>query len=61
MRDRREEKRELYDQIVTDLHARGLLTSPGFLHTTMSAQGMIEKRTTIVADTFLTFIATPVA
>jgi hypothetical protein len=38
-----------------------LLTSPGFLDTTMSAQGIIEKRTTIVADTFLAFIATPLA
>jgi hypothetical protein len=55
------EKRELYDQIIIDLHARGLLTSPGFLHATMSAQGMIEKRTTPVADTFLAFIAKPVA
>ena len=53
-------KRELYDQIVTDLYARGLLNSPpNFLHTTMTGNGMVTKRTTPLADEFLSFIADP--
>jgi len=52
-------KREFYDQISTDLNARGLLSGNSFLHTSMSAQGMVSKRTTPLADTFLAFIRTP--
>jgi hypothetical protein len=52
--------RQFYDQIVTDLHARGLLDSPpSFLHTMMTGNGMVAKRTTPLADSFLTFIADP--
>lgn len=53
-------KRELYDQIAADLGARGLVTSPGFLHGMMSAQGMVAKRTTPLADAFLDFISDPI-
>ena len=53
-------QRELYDQISSDLNARGLFNSPHFLHTTMSAQGMVSKRTTPLADRFLDFITSPV-
>lgn len=54
------DKRELYDQIATDLYARGLLNSPpSFLHTTMTGGGMVAKRTTPLADAFLAFIANP--
>ena len=53
-------RRDVYDQIVTDLRARGLLNSPSsFLHTTMTGNGMVAKRTTALADAFLTFIAAP--
>jgi hypothetical protein len=53
--------RDVYDQVVTDLHARGLLNSPAsFLHTTMTGNGMVAKRTTPLADDFLAFIADPV-
>jgi len=52
-------KREFYDQVATDLNARGLLGGNSFLHTSMSAQGMVSKRTTPLADTFLAFIRTP--
>jgi hypothetical protein len=52
-------RRDFYDQIVVDLFSRGLLNSSGFLHSTMSAQGMIAKRTTALADSFLDFIAAP--
>ena len=51
-------KRELYDQIAADLSARELV-SGNFLHGMMSAQGMVTKRTTPLADEFLAFIADP--
>src|ERR1700676_5480182 len=36
------DKREFYDQISADLRTRGMLNSPAdFLHTTMSANGML--------------------
>jgi hypothetical protein len=55
-------KSQLYDQIASDLHARGLLNSqPTFFHTTMTGGGMIAKRTTPLADAFLNFIANPFA
>ena len=53
-------RRELCRQVVTDLHARGLLNSPpGFLNTVMTGSGMVAKRTTALADAFLVFIADP--
>lgn len=53
-------KESFYDQIANDLRARGMLNSPAdFLHTTMSAQGMLDKRTTDTADHFLAFIRDP--
>lgn len=55
-------RRAFYDEIVTDLHNRGLLNSPpSFLHTMMTSNGMVAKRTTPLADSFLTFIADPLA
>jgi hypothetical protein len=53
-------QRELYDQISSDLNARGLFNSPHFLNATMSPQGMVSKRTTPLADRFLDFITSPV-
>jgi len=52
-------RRDFYDQIVADLNARGLFNSPHFLHSGMSASGMVAKRTTPLADAFLAFIADP--
>ena len=52
------DKRELYDQIAADLASRGLVGA-GFLHGMMSAQGMVAKRTSVLADRFLDFIADP--
>jgi hypothetical protein len=54
-------RREFYDQVVADLNVRGLLNSPNFLHSTMSATGMVAKRTTALADALLNFIADPLA
>ncbi len=52
-------RREFYDQISNDLNTRGLFNSPSFLHSTMTAQGMVSKRTTPLADQFLNFITDP--
>lgn len=54
-------RREFYDQVVADLNARGLLNSPNFLHSTMSAAGMVAKRTATLADAFTTFITDPLS
>ncbi len=50
--------REFYDQVVKDLHARGLMTLES-LHVTMTGSGMCAKRTTPLADSFLAFISSP--
>ena len=52
-------KRALYDQIATDLNARGLIDGGSFLHAMMTPNGMVSKRTTTLGDEFLTFIADP--
>jgi hypothetical protein len=52
-------KREFCDQIAADLDARGLIGGRNFLHSMMSAQGMVAKRTTPLADQFLAFISEP--
>ncbi len=53
-------RRDFYDQIVRDLHARGLLSGDDhMLHTMMTGSGVFAKRTTALADRFLAFIATP--
>jgi hypothetical protein len=49
-------QREFYDQVVRDLHARGLMAIDS-LHTTMAASGVYAKRTTALADDFLAFIS----
>lgn len=48
-------RRELYDQLWRDLHARGLVNTDG-MHTTMSGSGLAQKRTTGLGDGFLKFI-----
>jgi hypothetical protein len=51
---------DFYDQIANDLRSRGMLNSPAdFLHTTMTATGMLAKRTTPMADAFIAFISNP--
>jgi hypothetical protein len=53
-------RRDIYDQIASDLYSRGFLNaSRDFLHTMMTGSGMIAKRTTQLADDFLRFIASP--
>ena len=48
--------RYLYDQFWNDLFARGLVGTSS-LHTTMSANGLKDKRTTDLGDMFLGFIS----
>lgn len=47
--------RELYDPVWTDLYNRGLVNTEG-LHTTMTAGGVVAKRTSALGDQFLRFI-----
>ncbi len=53
-----EHERSLYDQIVKELHSRGLLGTDQ-LHTMMSGNGVYQKRTTQMGDQFLQFISEP--
>ena len=50
--------RELYDQLWKDLYSRGLVNTDG-LHVTMTGNGLGQKRTTGIGDTFLKFIEEP--
>jgi len=50
-------QREFYEQIVRDLQSRGLVHQGQFLNTTMTGRGMVEARTSGLANAFLAFIA----
>jgi hypothetical protein len=49
-------QREFYEQIVRDLQTRGLIHQGQFLNVTMSGHGMVEARTTGLANEFLSFV-----
>lgn len=49
-------RRDIYDQFWRDLYSRGLVNSEN-LHVTMSENGLGQKRTTAMGDSFLSFIA----
>jgi hypothetical protein len=49
-------RRDIYDQIVSDLQTDGLVGPGSFLHMTMSAGGMLESRTSSRGKAFLAFI-----
>ena len=51
-------KREFYDQLWRELHANGLVNTDG-LHTTMTGDGLMAKRTTAHGDAFIKFISDP--
>lgn len=51
-------RREFYDQLWADLYSRGLVNTNG-LHTTMTGNGLVSKRTTELGDEFLRFISHP--
>jgi hypothetical protein len=52
-------QREVYDQIVRDLQADGLMGQGQFLHVTMTGDGMMESRTTARGKRFIQFISSP--
>lgn len=55
-----EGRRDFYEQLWRDLYSRGLLSIPvEQLHTTMTGQGIMEKRTTSIGKTFIKFISSP--
>ncbi|MDZ7660937.1 hypothetical protein [Thiohalophilus sp.] len=49
-------RRDLYDQFWRDLYSRGLVNTDG-LHLTMTGNGLGQKRTTAMGDSFLRFIS----
>jgi len=51
-------QRNFYDQIVSDLHSRGLLNIES-LHTTMTRQGVFASRTSDMGNQFIQFITSP--
>lgn len=51
-------RRELYDQLWKDLYTRGLVNTDS-MHTTMTGNGLGQKRTTGLGDAFLSFIKEP--
>jgi len=51
-------RRDVYDQIASDLQTDGLVSSGSFLHVTMTAEGLFGSRTSIRGKAFLTFITT---
>lgn len=52
------ERRDLYDQVWSDLASAGLHRS-GSLQTMMTPEGTLQKRTTELGDRFLQFIGAP--
>lgn len=51
-------RQEFYDQLVKDLHARGLINTDS-LHGMVTAQGMLAPLISATGERFLTFIASP--
>lgn len=49
-------RRDVYDQIVSDLQMDGLVGPGSFLHMTMTAEGMFGSRTSTRGKAFLAFI-----
>lgn len=50
------DKKNLVKKIIDDMQADGLLVKGSYIGTTMTAQGMVAKRTTEFGDEFLKFI-----
>lgn len=50
-------KREVYEQLIRDLQARGLIHQGQFLNITMTGNGMVESRTTAFGRTFIGYIS----
>ena len=52
-------QRDIYEQIVRDLQADGLMGQGQFLNVTMTGAGMLESRTTARGKRFIGFITAP--
>ncbi len=50
-------KREVYEQLVRDLQARGLIHQGQFLNITMTGSGIVESRTTDIGRGFIAYIS----
>lgn len=50
-------KREVYEQVVRDLQARGLIHQGQFLNITMTGNGMVESRTTDIGRAFIAYVS----
>lgn len=51
--------REFYDRLVADLDSEGLSQGSGALHSTMTARGTFERRTTGLGQRFIRFVTHP--
>ena len=50
-------KREVYEQVVRDLQARGRIHQGQFLNITMTGNGMVESRTTDIGRAFIAYVS----
>lgn len=50
-------KSEVYEQVVRDLQARGLIRQGQFLNITMTGNGMVEARTTEIGKAFIAYVS----
>jgi len=50
-------KKEVYEQVVRDLQARGLIHQGQFLNVTMTGTGMVETRTTDIGKAFIAYVS----
>lgn len=50
-------RNEVYEQIIRDLQARGLIHQGQFLNVTMTGNGMVESRTTQIGRAFIAYVA----
>ncbi len=50
-------RREVYEQLVRDLQARGLIHQGQFLNVTMTGNGMVEARTTQLGKAFIAYVS----
>lgn len=50
-------RREVYEQLIRDLQARGLLQQGQYLNVTMTGRGMVESRTTEMGEAFIAYVS----
>jgi hypothetical protein len=50
-------RREIYEQLVRDIQARGLIHQGQFLNVTMTGGGMVQARTTELGKAFIAYVS----